>query len=129
MTEATTGLEAYSTDRPLILLSDYPADAAGGGAVILRSLIGPEDRERIVWLSPSKGEGSIALKAGSSGRGHRSLVRDQTIDARALADEVAAIAQDRHARAAWVVMHGAGVAIASRLIRAGQDPRPPDRSR
>jgi hypothetical protein len=112
------GMARYSPDRPLILITDYPPDAPGGGAVILRSLLEPEDRRRVLWLSPSpSADAPATLRAGSSGRGRRSPGLDQTIYARALADEALAIARRRGARAFWVVMHGAGVAIAARLAR------------
>jgi hypothetical protein len=107
-------------DRPLILITDYPPDAPGGGAVILRSLLGTEDRPGVIWLSPSpSGDAPATLRAGSSGRGRRSLGLDQTVYAKALADEALAIARERDARGFWVVLHGSGVAIAARLARAG----------
>ena len=55
-------LTRYTADRPLILLTDYPPDARGGGAVILRSLLGPEERERVVWLTP------VAPRTDAAGR-------------------------------------------------------------
>ena len=117
------GLAGYSADHPLVLVTDYPPDAPGGGAVILRSLLEPRDRERVVWLSPSPSNGAPAtLQAGSSGRGGRSLGLDQTVYAKALADEVRTIALERGARGLWVVLHGSGVAIASRLVRDGSLP-------
>ena len=104
----------------MILITDYPPDATGGGAVILRSLLGPEERRAVLWLSPTPSSDAPAtLQAGSSGRGRRSLGLDQTIHARALADEVLSIARERDARGFWVVLHGSGVAIASRLVKAG----------
>ena len=117
------GLAHGSPGRPLILITDYPPDAQGGGAVILRSLLGPEDRRDVLWLSPSPSSDAPAtLRSGSSGRGRRSLGLDQTIYAKALADEVLAIARGRDARGFWVVLHGSGVAIASRLAKAGTLP-------
>jgi hypothetical protein len=117
------GLARYSPDRPLILITDYPPDAPGGGAVILRSLLRPEDRRRVLWLSPTpSADAPATLRAGSGGRGRRSPALDQTIHARALADEALAIARERGARAFWVVMHGAGVSIAARLAGAGALP-------
>ncbi len=104
----------------MILITDYPPDAPGGGAVILRSLLGLEDRRGVLWLSPSpSNDGPATLQGGSSGRGRRSLALDQTIHARALADEILRIAREHHARAFWVVLHGSGVPIASRLVAAG----------
>jgi len=87
--------------------------------VILRSLLGVEDRRRVLWLSPSPSSDAPAtLRSGSSGRGRRSLGRDQTIHAQALTDEVLTIAHQRRARAFWVVLHGSGVAIGRRLAEA-----------
>ena len=122
------GLNAYTPERPLILLTDYPPDAAGGGAVILRDLLGPSEREKIVWVSPSRSSSRHAseqtssnevwLRAGSAGRGgRRSIGLDSTLWAGALAKEVQRIAVDRQARAVWIVAHGSAVAIAARLTR------------
>lgn len=126
-TKADRGLSAYSHDRPLMLLTDFPADAAGGGAVILRSLLGPEDWRGIVWASPSppKGpapEGSVTLLRGSAGKGPRSMIADSVKHVSALTDEVLSMARDRGARALWVVMHGAMVHVAARLVRDGSFP-------
>jgi hypothetical protein len=113
-------LGQFSPERPLILITDYPPDAPGGGGVILRSLLDPEDRRAVLWLSPSPSNDAPAtLQAGSSGRGRRSLGLDQTIHARRLTDEALSIARERNARGFWVVLHGSGVAIASRLVKLG----------
>jgi len=130
MTEAArASLTRYTADRPLALLTDWPPDAGGGGAVIFRSLLGPEERERIVWMSPSPpskpgaaDSNTVFLRAGSAERGRRSVGLDSTFRAGALAREALAAAEDRGARALWVVMHYAGVAIAARLARAGRLP-------
>jgi glycosyltransferase involved in cell wall biosynthesis len=130
MTEAArASLTRYTADRPLALLTDYPPDAAGGGAVILRSLLGPEDRARLVWMSPvppadaaAAGPNAVALRAGSAGRGRRSVGLDSTVYAGPLAREALAVAEARGARALWVVMYYAGVAIAARLARSGHLP-------
>jgi hypothetical protein len=125
------GLLNYSPERPLLLLTDYEPETPGGGAVILRSLLRPGDRERIVWLTLARpanpsadGPGAtVFLKQGSAGRGRRrSLFRDSTVLARALADEVLDEARRRNARAIWAVMHGAVVPIVSRIARAGAWP-------
>ncbi len=123
------GLANYTPDRPLILLTDYPPDTAGGGAVILRSLLGPEERSSLVWISPTPpanpstaGPNVVTLRSGSAGRGPRSLGRDSTIHAAALSREVLAEAQSRRAQAVWSVMHGAAVAIVARCLRAGPLP-------
>jgi hypothetical protein len=107
-----------------VLLTDYPPDTAGGGAVILRSLLGPDERERILWMTSTPpadttaaGPNVVVLRAGSAGRGRRSIGLDSTIYARTLAREAIGLAQARGALAFWVVMHNAGVAIAARLVR------------
>jgi hypothetical protein len=125
MTEAArASLTRYTADRPLALLTDWPPDAGGGGAVIFRSLLGPEDRGRIAWMSPSPSSapGAIFLRGGSAGRGRRSVGLDSTFHADALAREALAEAEARGARALWVVMHYAGVSIAARLARADRLP-------
>jgi hypothetical protein len=124
-----TGLSRFSHEHPLILLTDYPADTQGGGAVILRSLLGPADRERLIWMSPvppsnivAAGPNVVTLKSGSSGRGKRSIVADTLLYSRRLAAEILAEAKTRGAQAIWVVMHNAAVSIAAELNRRGDLP-------
>jgi hypothetical protein len=117
------GLTGFSPDRPLLLVTDYPADTPGGGAVILRGLLEGPDRECVVWASPTPPDdpnaaGAVTLKRGSSGRrGRRSMLLDSTLYAGSLAREVAELARQRSARAVWMVMHGAVVHVAARLTR------------
>jgi hypothetical protein len=123
-------LDAYSKEDPLILLTDFPADAKGGGAVILRSLLPEDERDRVLWLTlsgnaqsdPNVWAGQVRLSRGSAGRGKRSVLLDSLYHAGALADEVLALAQDRGARAIWVVLHGAAVQVAAHLARRGTLP-------
>jgi glycosyltransferase involved in cell wall biosynthesis len=117
-------LEGYSADHPLLLLTDFPPETPGGGAVILQSLLGPAEREQIVWLTPARpcaaGRNVVWLRRGSAARTPklgRSLWLDNTLMAGDLADEVLEIARERGAQAIWIVMDGAGVAIAARLAR------------
>jgi hypothetical protein len=110
-------------------LTDYPPETLGGGAVILRSLLGPAEREQVVWLTltpPDAGARdngrTVTLGAGSAGRARvlelgRSVTLDTTVWAGALAREVSDAARRLHARAIWVVMHGAAVSVAARLTR------------
>jgi len=117
-------LEGYSAEHPLLLLTDFPPETAGGGAVILQSLLSPAELEKIVWVTPSRpraeGRNVVWLRRGSAARMPklgRSLWLDNTVMAGDLADEVLKLARERGARAIWIVMHGAGVAIAARLFR------------
>lgn len=121
----TESLVNYSPERPLILLTDYPPRAGGGGAVILRSLIGEADRGRILWLSLSPdapgatSDGPSQVLQSGSGRfasllRRRSMLTDSILGAR-LAAEVRAIAAERKAGAVWAVMHGAVVHVAAHL--------------
>ena len=124
-TAAVPGLSAYSPEAPLLLLTDWPPDAGGGGAVIFRSLLGPDERSRIVWASlrapttePGPGERVVTLQSGTAGRpGGRSMLLDSARYAGPLADEVAELARSVNARGLWVVMHGAAVHVAARLAR------------
>lgn len=120
MNAEADGLKNFSPEHPLILLTDYPPDVAGGGAVILRDLLGPEERERVIWASLTPSQSTVlnshGLQSGSAGSaGNRSIVLDSTVHARALTNEVEQLVRDRHARAVWIVMHNAAVPISARL--------------
>lgn len=106
------GLSAFSSERPLLLLSDFSPDAQGGGAVILRSLLSAEDRRRIVWvtLSEHRSHAEDVVISLAPRRG-RSPVQDATTRGRALRRAVRKIMADRGARAVWVVAHGAAVHV------------------
>ena len=116
-------LPSHSVERPLLLWTDFTPDHAGGGAVILRSLVSANDRPKILWASPSVTRAGVSgdvapLTAGSLGRtGRRSVLLDSTILARGLARETLRLAAARGARALWVVLHGAGVPVAAALVR------------
>jgi hypothetical protein len=104
----------------LFLLTDFPPDAQGGGAVILRSLLTAEDRERIVWatLSPvGRANGDAVVSLASSGR--RSLLQDATLRMPLLRRHVRSALRSSGADAAWVVAHGAAVRLAPTLIETG----------
>ena len=119
--EQTDGLTHYAPERPLVLLTDFPPEGGGGGGVILRSMLRPEDRARLVWMTmtpPSQEDGStVVLHAGK-----RSSWWEQTWRASALTAQALAEAQRRQARAFWIVLHGAGVPIAARLTNSGALP-------
>jgi glycosyltransferase involved in cell wall biosynthesis len=125
-------LTAFSQSRPLMLLSEFPADAKGGAAIIMRGLLQEADPSAIVWLTLSGAQSldtspwpaQVGLKRGSAGRdpSHMSVFKDSTIYASALTDEVLQIAADRNAAAIWVVLHNAGVPIGARLVRQKRFP-------
>ena len=119
------GLDHYSADQPLVLLTTYHPDSAGGGAVILQSLLQDRDRSRILFttLTPAPigaplGTNAILLSGGEPAL-RRSLLLDSTWHARTMAERLLSLARQHRARGFWVVMHGAAVAIAARLARAG----------
>ncbi len=122
-------LDDPSTDAPLLLVTDYPPDARGGGAVILRSLLAAGHERNVLWLTLTQADipvtpGVVAehlvLRRGSHGLSRerkRSVILDQTLLARALRREVLQIASAKGAVAAWVVLHGAAVQLAEALAR------------
>ncbi len=125
-------LTAFSKAHPLILLTEFPADARGGGAVILRSLLRGVDPEAIVWLTlagatsidTSLWPSQIGLKSGSTGRNPQrpSIFKDSFFYAKPLAEEVLRIAAEKNAGGIWVILHGAAVHIAAQLVRQNKLP-------
>lgn len=121
-----TELSQFSPARPLLLALDFPLGAGGGGAVILRSLLNQQDRARMVWTSPGLPATPSPTPDGGyplHPRAHLGRLmkrRSQTLDALmagALADETLALAQRHNAGAIRIVMHGAMVHVAARLLR------------
>ncbi len=117
-----------SADRPVILLADQAWDGAGGGAVILQSLIGNLIGHGIIWATPMRGEqdlrqGRFGLRSGSLGRtGKFSLLADLFMNSGKLAEEVADLARRTNAAGIWSILHGATIAIAAQLARTGSAP-------
>ncbi|MEI7683567.1 MAG: hypothetical protein WCL32_00960 [Planctomycetota bacterium] len=108
--------------RPILLIADQAWDAPGGGAVILRSLLGNRIGSDMVWVTPSRTGsdpvlGHYGLAAGSVGTGRYSVLRDSLLNAGRLAAEVQDLAQRINAVGLWAVLHGSTVAIASHLAR------------
>lgn len=113
-------LSAFAVDRPLLLLTDFAPDLRGGGAVNLRSLLTPQARERIVWvtLSPFETPGEERIVSLAPGR-QRSPLRDATVRSRALCRMARQVADAHGAVAAWVIAHGAAVRVAPGLVEMG----------
>src|SRR6516164_5184126 len=114
---------AFSPEEPLLLFTDFPPDFDGGGAVILRSLISPADRDRLLWVSLTAGTSSaegrvVRLSTGQLGTSQwRSQLLDSTVFVRALSREILRVAAAHRVRALWLVLHGAGVPLAAELVR------------
>jgi hypothetical protein len=125
-----SSLRAFSPSAPLLLVTDYPASAGGGGAVILRSLLRePADRDAVVWASPSpatdahRQDVTLVPSSGAVAKllGRRSVAADSLLAGR-LADDIEAVARARGARAIWIVMHGPLVHVAARLLERTRRP-------
>jgi len=123
-----TTLASYSPAEPLLLFTDFAPDFAGGGAVILRSLLPKDHRRSLLWVSPSPGSarasGRVAeLSVGKVDHtGRRSTLLDMTVFARSLSRELLAQAAAARAQAVWVVLHGSGVPVAAELMRQNRLP-------
>ncbi len=110
-----------SAERPIILLADYAWDAQGGGAVIIKSLVGDAIGNGILWVTPGRSEhrpdlGWIGLRQ----RPHAHF--SSILRARSLAREVLALARTQNARGLWGILHGATVSITAELTRCSDLP-------
>ena len=119
-TPTPSGLCHYSPRQPLVLVTDYAPDSSGGGAVILRGLLTPAERERTVWVTlspfdPEAAGGWCGMERLTHASG--SFWRDASLHAGAITDDLLAVARSRNARALWLVMHGAVVPVAARLVQ------------
>lgn len=125
-------LESYSPARPLLLLTDYPPDFGGGGAVILRSLLSLRDYPRLVWATFGAGgrdvraDGLRVVTIGSRGwpwtPGKRSTVLDSTVHAARLAEGVVSVAHEHNAAGVWSVLHNAVVPVTAALLKRSELP-------
>lgn len=113
----------YSAAAPLLLVTEYPASVGGGGAVILRSLLADVPRETLLWASLTRDDKGArqdaTLVKGSARLGSLLGRQSPTVDALLagqLADEIRALAAARGARAIWIILHGAMVHVAARLL-------------
>lgn len=113
------GLTAFSSDRPLLLLTDFSPGAKGGGAVNIRSLLTPEDRKRILWATLSPLATDQQREVSLAGAGPRSVLRDSTVRVHKLRREVERVMRSHNSPAAWIVAHSACVRIAPGLVAAG----------
>lgn len=111
-------------EYPVVLATDYPPTAGGGGAVMLRSLIEGQQANHVLWTSLSAldrdSAGALALTRGSAALKSVIKRRSMTIDvalSHRLAIELHMLAAKHRARLFWIVMHGAMVHVAARLFK------------
>jgi glycosyltransferase involved in cell wall biosynthesis len=118
----------FAAERPIMLVSAQACDGAGGGAVILRSLLEKELGNGVLWATPScldrdVHRGHLGLRRGSLGRlGRRSVFLDATVFSGALTREVLALVDQFQVAGLWLVLHQDLVHLAARLIKAGRLP-------
>jgi hypothetical protein len=119
---AEARLDCFTAERPLVIVTDFPPDARGGGAVIVRSLLADDDLDRLVWVTLSRFDGDDAgfppVISLAERRRDPSLIRNATIRRRELVRRVREIMRERNAAAAWVIAHGASVCVAAELAEA-----------
>ena len=97
-----TSLETYSATSPLLLVTAFSPANQGGGAVIVRSLIGDHGLPEVVWASLATRDAPVAGRVAHR-RGGRSawFARPQR-----LAEGVNRLADRHGASAIWIIAHG-----------------------
>jgi len=95
-----------SRERPILLVADQPWDSTGGGAVILKSLLGNSIGNGIIWVSLHHSERDLEA-------GHYGLKNSKDDPA----DEILALAESTRAAAIWFVLHGRTTLVAPRVAR------------
>lgn len=123
-------LSKFSAEAPLLVLTEYHPYHAGGGLVILRTLIEAADRHRLLWVTtaPERAVDAtyppvISLRKSTVARGlpkRLAPVLDVTLFSRGMARELLEIVQQRNAKALWIIAHGSEVPIAAELLRLGR---------
>jgi len=108
-------LSKFSADAPLLVLTQYHPYHAGGGLVILRSLVEPADRGRLLWVTTAPQREIdqtyppvMSLRNSTVGRRlpqRLAPLLDATIFPRRMAQELLDIARQKNAKALWVVAH------------------------
>lgn len=95
-------LRAYTEASPLLLVTAFSPAHQGGGAVILRSLVGEHGAPNVVWASLAEREVVTAGRVAHRRSGRSAWLSAPNRMAQAI-DRVA----DRHgASAIWIVAHG-----------------------
>ncbi len=122
-------LSRFTADAPLLVLTQYHPYHAGGGLVILRTLIEAADRGRLLWITTAPQRPVdptyppvISLRTSSAGRGlpeRLAPLLDSTVLARSMARELLEIARNRNAQAIWIIAHGSEVPVAVELCGSG----------
>ena len=128
-------LSKFTVEAPLLVLTEYHPYHAGGGLVILRTLIEAGDRDRLLWVTTAPQREIdrtyppvISLRKGTVGRRwpkRIAPVLDSTVLSRGMARELLGIARQKNAKALWIIAHGSEVPISIELLRLCREARLP----
>lgn len=106
-------LGTYTAMSPLLLVTAFSPAHQGGGAVIVRSLIGEYGRPEIIWASLATRDGPVAGRVA-----HRMSTRSAWLSRpRSLAQAINALADRHGASAVWIVAHGPILPAVAPLVR------------
>jgi len=124
-------LSKFSADAPLLVLTQYHPYHAGGGLVILRSLVEAGDRDRLLWVTTAPQREIddsyppvMSLRNSTVGRRwpqRLAPLLDATIFPKSMARELLDIARQKNAKALWVVAHGSELPITVELLQLCRD--------
>lgn len=120
-------LTRFTADAPLLVLTQYHPYHAGGGSVILRTLIEKEDRHRLRWVTTAAPRAvdesyppvtSLSKSTVARGLPERlAPLLDSTLFARGMARELLEIAKRTNAKALWTIAHGSEIPISLNFLR------------
>ena len=105
-------MRTYSAARPVLLMTAYSPENQGGGAVIVRSLIGEHGRPEVVWATLSRREGEPLGRVAY----RRSARNPWLLPPAQLARIIDAAAERHRASAIWIVAHGPVLAAVAPLV-------------
>ncbi len=124
-------LTTFAADAPLLVLTEYHPYHAGGGLAILRTLIEPADRDRLLWVTTAPPRDVdrtyppvISLRKSTGARGwpmRLAPVLDSTLLSTGMARELLEIVRQKNAKALWIVAHGSALPITDEFLRLCRD--------